>query len=1431
MSTTMNEVKSEVTFSPKRHELLVRMLKEKGITAKPRQTVPRRTTSESSPLSYAQQRLWFLDQLEQGNSSYNMPIAVRITGRLDVKSLERTLNEIVRRHEVLRTTIRVIDGQPMQIVAPARTIRLPILDVSKLEKATREAEVKLIVSQERQYVFDLSLEPALRARLLRLEKEGHIVILTMHHIISDGWSIGVLVREINILYRAFSTRQPSPLPELSIQYADYAVWQREPAQEAAIKQQLDYWRQRLADTPSLLELPTDRPRPPVQSFHGARVSFALPPGLTEKLKALAEQNEATLFMVLLGAFQALLLRYTSQEQINVGSPIAGRQHIETEELIGLFASTLVMHTDLSGDPGFTELLKRVRQTALDAYAHQDVPFERLVEELQPERSLSHSPLFQVAFALQNVTPPELEMFGLRVEAVSVENNTAKFDLTLSMIDAGAGLKGALEYNSDLFDAETIQRMAGHLEILLTSIVSDPTQRISQLSLLSATEQRQLKNWNNTARPYDTELCLHELIASQAERTPENIALVSDGACLSYRELDECTNQLAHYLRELNVGPETLVGVLMDRSIEMVVSLLGILKAGGAYVPLDPEYPRERIAGLLDAGIAVLLTKEQYARDLPPHHAPVVCVDSDRDAIAQRSRQRPESKVTADNLAYVIYTSGSTGQPKGAMNEHKAIVNRLLWMQEAYGLGPDDCVLQKTPFTFDVSVWEFFWPLMVGARLVVARPGGHQDPAYLARLIMAEQVTTLHFVPSMLQVFLEEPAASGCRSLKRVICSGEALPLALQERFFRVSAAELHNLYGPTEAAVDVTYWACEASRERLTVPIGRPIANIQIHLLDSYLRQTPVGVVGELHIGGTAVGRGYCRRPELTAERFIPDPFGAAGARLYKTGDLARYLSDGSIEFLGRVDHQVKLRGLRIELGEIEAALAQHPAVQEAVVVVREHGPGDQRLVAYLVPDMQQAPVVRRLLQLEGGVLPVGQSTYELPNGMTVVQLNKNETDFLYEELFQERFYLKHGIVLEKGARVFDVGANIGLFSLFVARECEDARIYAFEPLAPIYSVLQANVELYGLQAKLFECGLAERAGSDTFTYYPHLSLISGRFAELEAERKVVKAFLLKRHQEMGGDSSMLDELLTERLSNETMTCQFRTLSEVIAEQEVECIDLLKIDVEKSELEVLRGIEEADWAKIRQIVIEVHDLNGRLAEVKQLLEQRGYQFAIEQDSSLQETALYNVYARRTDAGEASQQREPVAVHREGISGLKAEVEDYLRKRLPSYMVPSTFVFLDKLPTVSSGKVNRRALPEPKHDGSELAASYVAPRNEVEQALAEIWANVLRLERVGIHDNFFALGGHSLLATQVISRIRERLHVELPLRRLFEKRTVEALSLAVSHAQSLDQPDVIPLADQQSEDLLARLDELSDDEVELLFPDLLARVEERNEQQF
>ena len=660
MSTTMNQV----IFSPKRQELLARMLKEKGITVGPRQTVPRRTTSEPGPLSYAQQRLWFLDQLEQGNSSYNMPTAVRITGRLDVQALEHTLNEIVRRHEVLRTTISVIDGEPMQVVAPARTIRLPILDLSKLEKATRDAEAKLIVSQERQYDFDLTFEPPLRARLLRLEKEEHIVILTMHHIISDGWSIGVLVREINILYRTFSMRQPSPLPELSIQYADYAVWQREPAQEAAIKQQLDYWKQRLADAPSLLELPTDRPRPPVQSFHGARVSFALSSVLTGRLKALAEQNEATLFMMLLGAFQALLLRYTSQEQISVGYPIAGRQHIETEELIGLFASTLVMHTDLSGDPSFTELLKRVRQTALDAYAHQDVPFERLVEELQPERSLSHSPLFQVAFVLQNVTPPALEMFGLRVEAVSVENNTAKFDLTLSMIDAGAGLKGALEYNSDLFDAETIQRMAGHLEVLLTSIVSDPAQRISQLSLLSETEQRQLKNWNNTARPYDSELCLHELIASQAERTPENIALVSDGSCLSYRELDDCTNQLAHYLRELNVGPETLVGILMERSIEMVVSLLGILKAGGAYVPLDPEYPRERVTGLLDARIAVLLTKEQYARDLPPHHAHVVCVDSDRDAIAQRSRERPKSKVMADNLAYVIYTSGSTGQPKG-----------------------------------------------------------------------------------------------------------------------------------------------------------------------------------------------------------------------------------------------------------------------------------------------------------------------------------------------------------------------------------------------------------------------------------------------------------------------------------------------------------------------------------------------------------------------------------------------------------------------------------------------------------------------------------------------------------------------------------------------------------------------------------------------
>ena len=1057
--------------------------------------LPRASREQPLPLSFAQQRLWFLDELQPDSPLYNIPAAVRLRGVLDSSALERTFAELVRRHESLRTTVHAEQGLASQRIHPEGPVAWARVDLGSLPPEQREAEVLRLAYEEALRPFSLTRGPLLRTTLLRLSDSEHVLVLCMHHIVSDGWSMGVLVREVASLYAAFSQGSPSPLPELPVQYADYALWQRQWLQGEELERQLSWWKQQLSGAPSHLELPTDKPRPPFQGHGGASVPVRLPHATWEALKALAQREGVTPFMLLLAAFQVLLHRHSGETDISVGSPIAGRARPETQDLIGFFVNTLVLRTRLEGNPSFRELLQRVRETTLGAYAHQDVPFEKLVEQLRPVRDLGRSPLFQVMLVLQPDPLPGLTLPGLSLESVELESRTSRFDLHLSLSESAQGLSGSLEYASELFEPATVVRLVGHLRQLLEGVLARPEQRLSELPLLTEEERRQvLVEWNDTHAPLAVDTCIHHLFEAQVARTPDAPALGFEGSWLTYRELDERSNQLAHHLRSLGVGPEVRVGLCAERSLELVVGLFAILKASGAYVPLDPSYPRQRLEWMLeDARPAVLLAQPSLLSRLPEAPgARVVPLSLGDEALRGQPTHAPAPLATPDNLAYVIFTSGSTGRPKGAMNAHRAVCNRLLWMQQAYELGAQDVVLQKTPYSFDVSVWEFFWPLMVGARLVVARPGGHQEPDYLARLISEQHVTTAHFVPSMLQHFLEQPGLEQCSSLRRVVCSGEALSAELTQRCLQLlPSAQLHNLYGPTEAAVDVTAFHCLPQHARRSIPIGRPIANTTIRLLDAHLRPVPTSVPGELFIGGLQVGRGYLSRPELTAERFIPDPFASEpGARLYRTGDKARWLADGNLEYLGRLDFQVKVRGLRIELGEIESALEQHPRVRQAVVVVREDSPGDKRLVAYVVPPASEQP----------------PST-------------------------------------------------------------------------------------------------------------------------------------------------------------------------------------------------------------------------------------------------------------------------------------TEVRDFLKQRLPEYMVPSAFVALSALPLTASGKTDRKALPTPDLSQSEPRSAYVAPRNAIEQRLCDIWAQVLGLKQVGIHDNFFELGGDSIISLQVVARARQA-GLALSARQLFQQQTVAQLAEVVQPASEV-----------------------------------------------
>ena len=924
-------------------------------------------------LSFAQERLWFLDRLDPGSVAYNLPAALRLVGALDVAALRASLNAVVRRHEALRTTFVESGEGPRQVIAPALEIALPVVDLGGLPAAERHAEVAAWSALEAWRPFDLAQGPLVRVTLLRLGTDEWTLLFNLHHIVSDAWSLDVLVREIAALYPALREGRPAALGELPIQYADYAEWQRAwLADPAALAAQLAWWRERLAGAPAVSPLPTDRPRPPVQRFHGRNLRQEMPADAIAALRRVCAREGATLFMGVLTGLFAVLARHAGTADLTVGTPVAGRTRVEVEELIGLFLNTLVLRmpafSATAEDLEVRELLARTRELTLGAFAHQDLPFAKLVEELAPERNLSQTPLFQVQLALLAAAGEPLRLPGLTLESLHLEESAAKLDLTLRANEGPDGLDLVWQYNTDLFDAATIARLGLHFARLLAAAAADPGRRLADLPLLSAGEEHQLlAEWNDTNDPSIARWLveaggagsLHALIAAQARRTPGRPAVCCAGQVLTYAELLAAARRLAGRLWALGVGPDVVVAVCAERSLEMVVGLLAILEAGGAYLPLDPSYPADRLAYMLDDAAAPVLLAQERLLDLlpallPAHGAAVIALDGVAAPGAESGV--PVLPLTfPDSLAYVIYTSGSTGRPKGTMNSHRGIVNRLLWMQDRYGLTPDDAVLQKTPFSFDVSVWEFFWPLLVGARLVMALPGGHRDPAYLVETIAGERITTLHFVPSMLRVFANAPGVERCASIRRVMASGEALPPETVRRFHARLGAELHNLYGPTEAAVDVTFWECEREGGSGSVPIGRPVSNTRILLLDQTGQAVPAGVAGELHIGGVQLARGYLARPDLTADRFVPDPlalrWNEPGARLYRSGDLARFLPDGAVEFLGRIDHQVKVRGFRIELGEIEAALAVLPGVRDAVAAARTGEGSEARLIAYLAVD------------------------------------------------------------------------------------------------------------------------------------------------------------------------------------------------------------------------------------------------------------------------------------------------------------------------------------------------------------------------------------------------------------------------------------------------------------------------------------------------
>jgi amino acid adenylation domain-containing protein len=915
----------------------------------------RRTGGGPAPLSFAQERLWFLEQLEPGSAVYNICRAFRLSGNLNIAKLEASLAEILRRHEILRSQICATDARPMQITAAPPEFKLHFSDLRLLTRVELDDEIRGRISAEGERQFDFSVGVFLRAVLLQIRNDEHILILTTHHIVSDAWSMGILTKEVWTLYDAYANGKPSPLQELPVQYADYAFWQREWLQGKALESQLSYWREQLKDLP-ILNLPTDHPRPVKQSFRGARQSLSLSESLTKAVNELSGREGVTQFMTLLAAFQVLLYRYSGQEDVVIGLPIANRNRAETQELIGFFVNTLVLRADLSEKPTFKKLLQRVRNVCLQAYAHQDLPFEKLVEELRPDRDLSRNPLFQVMFVLQNTPRPFQQPVGLSIERIDALPATSLFDLSLYLREREGKLIGFFEYNTDLFEPSTIERMIGHFLKLLEGIVADPEQPISTMPLLTEAERYQLLvEWNNTETEYPKNVCIHGLFEAQAAKNPESIALEFEGKQLTYGELNRRANQLAHYLRRLGIGPEKLVGICIERSMEMVIGLLGILKAGGAYIPLDPSYPRERLAFMLDDSQAsVLLTSERIVEGfkMQDDESPssildpqmkLLCLDTHWEVIALESEQNTRSEVKPDNLAYVIYTSGSTGQPKGVAIEHRNTTALLHWARSVFTPEELSGVLASTSICFDLSIFELFVPLSWGGKVILV-----ENVLRLPSSAGRHQVTLINTVPSAMTELLKINGLP--ESLRTVNLAGEPLRSDLVEQIYGGSNVnKVYDLYGPSETTTYTTF-TLRASNQPAT--IGRPIANSRIYILDGSLEPVPVGVTGEIFIGGAGVARGYLNRSQLTAEMFIADLFrGGQGGKLYRTGDRGRYLPDGNIEFIGRMDNQVKIRGYRIELGEIEAILTKHPTVKDCVVVASEREAHSGRnLVGYIVP-------------------------------------------------------------------------------------------------------------------------------------------------------------------------------------------------------------------------------------------------------------------------------------------------------------------------------------------------------------------------------------------------------------------------------------------------------------------------------------------------
>jgi amino acid adenylation domain-containing protein len=1384
------------------------------------------------PTSYGQRSLWFLDQFAPGNSRYNLSIAIRFRSPLNIAALEQSIGEIVRRHESLRTAFATVDGEPVQVVAPALHVPLQTTDLGSLAPDQREAEMLAVAAKEADRTFNLSRWPLLHPHLLRLAEDDHVLILTMHHIVVDFWSLNLLEHELATLYERFSAGLSSSLPEPGLQFADYAAWERQLVEGATGQAQLEFWKKQLADVPTL-RMPTDWPRPRRPTFAGADYHFSLPRSVYAGLVELGRQENATLFMTTLAAFQVLLHRYSGQDDIVVGTPVANRGRPELERVVGYFVNSLVLRTDVSEGSTFRQLLSRVRSIALEAFAHQELPFERLVAELNAHRDYASNPLFQVHFQLLADGVSELsddESTLLGGEYLEIETHAVKFDLALDLWDASDSLWGRLEYSTELFSHGTAARMMAHYQNILAAVGANPDQHIADLRLQGENElETIITEWNSTATDRAKDTCLHQLVEEQAQRTPEAVALEFRGEELTYAALNARANQLAHHLRSLGIGPEAIVGVYARRSIEMVVGILGILKAGAGYLPLDPADPVARLRLIVEGAqpAAVLTQAALLDRSRESTSCRLLCLDSDWETVTRCSTDNLAPVGNACNLAYVIFTSGSSGIPKGVLTESRAVCNHLLWMQSVVPLGPGDRTLLKYPFNFDASVCEIFCPLIAGARLIVTEPEEHWNASHFVRVLKQNAISVLDVVPSMLEVLLDEPAFAECTSLRRVICGGEELTASIRDRFFGQMHAELYNIYGPTEATIGATAARCEPDDIGQPVNIGKPIANTQVYILDARLKPVPIGVAGELCIGGDCLARGYLNDPIATAEAFVPNPFSEDGARLYRTGDLARFLPDGSISYLGRMDKQVKVRGHRLELAEVEGALAQHPRVRACAVVPIERAGGTQRLTAYVVAardepqlwpsvgeyDVYDAVLYHAMSHDERRNRAYQAAIRRTVNGKVVLDVGTGADALLArfcidagakrvyaiesdQEAFQHAIHLVDSLGLT--GRVIVVNADSRVVTL-----PEPVEVCVSEIIGTIGSSEGAVEVLNDARRFLRPDGVmipqscttlfapvsvpASVVGAAAFTDLPRLYVdqVFARIGHPFDLRLCVKNLPEECLLAEPGVFEQLDfraSMDSERQSAATF---------VIGRDAVMHGFVLWINLFPDEHEILDSLRTGlSWLPVyfpafhpglqvsKGDVIRAH-CSARLGSDARMpdysihgsvLRQHGEALDFVYDSP------YRSSSYRANPFYASLFRNgPMSAGLPfGQAGpdLVPDLRRYLRTQLPEYALPASFVLLDRLPLTATGKLDQNALPRPT---GTTEAAFVAPHSDLEKLISDIWSGVLDMDELGAQSNFFDLGGNSLLITQVRSRLESALSRDISVMDLFQYPTISALA--------------------------------------------------------